>query len=93
MSSSSGIPLILPGRIRSDYEERIRRLKDEVRRRDDEYMADIEARRNKQSSARAKWSIPSVFAPSANKLKARLGAFDALTCSSVADADVSVYTP
>ncbi|KAL1758906.1 hypothetical protein FB107DRAFT_246719 [Schizophyllum commune] len=62
-------------KIRSDYEERIRRLKDEVRRRDDEYMADIEARRNKQSSARSKWSIPSCFAPFANKLKARLGLF------------------
>ncbi|KAL1706587.1 hypothetical protein EV121DRAFT_278694 [Schizophyllum commune] len=59
-------------KIRSDYEERIRRLKDEVRRRDDEYMANIEARRNKQSSARSKWSIPSCFAPFANKLKARL---------------------
>ncbi|KAI4525154.1 hypothetical protein K525DRAFT_192273 [Schizophyllum commune Loenen D] len=59
-------------KIRSDYEERIRRLKHEVRHRDDEYIADIEARRNKQSSARAKWSIPSFFAPFANKLKARL---------------------
>ena len=78
MSSSSGIPLILPGRIRSDYEERIRRLKDEVRRRDDEYMADIEARREKQSPARSKWSVPSSFAPFANKLKARLGVFDEL---------------
>ncbi|KAL1732219.1 hypothetical protein EV714DRAFT_282833 [Schizophyllum commune] len=60
-------------KIRSDYEERIRRLKDEVRLRDDEYMADIEARRTKQSPARSRWSIPSCFAPFANKLKARLG--------------------
>ncbi|KAL1683094.1 hypothetical protein EV122DRAFT_273658 [Schizophyllum commune] len=52
-------------KIRSNYEERIRRLKDEVRLRDDEYMADIEARRTKQSS-RSKWSIL------VNKLKARL---------------------
>ena len=78
MSSSSGVPLILPGRIRSDYEERIGQLKDEVRRRDDEYMADIEARREKQSQARSKWSVPSSFAPFANKLKARLGVFDEL---------------
>ncbi|KAL1690896.1 hypothetical protein GGG16DRAFT_113575 [Schizophyllum commune] len=59
-------------KIRSDYEERIRRLKDKVRLRDDEYMADIEARRTKQSPARSRWSIPSCFAPFANKLKVRL---------------------
>ncbi|KAI5888859.1 uncharacterized protein SCHCODRAFT_02602189 [Schizophyllum commune H4-8] len=64
--------LVAIKKIRSDYEERIRRLKDEVRLRDDEYMADIEARRNKQSPARSKWSVPSSIMPITNKLKARL---------------------
>ncbi|KAL1683653.1 hypothetical protein EV122DRAFT_273307 [Schizophyllum commune] len=73
-------------RIRTEYEERVRRLKVEVRRRDDEYMAGIEARRNESASAQAlsvplapvmptresKWSIITGFAPIANKLKSRL---------------------
>ncbi|KAL1669261.1 hypothetical protein GGF50DRAFT_123356 [Schizophyllum commune] len=78
-------------RIRSEYEERVRRLKVEVRRRDDEYMAGIEARRTESASAQAlsvpiapsmptresKWSITAGFVPIANKLKSRLGALPA----------------
>ena len=62
-----------------------------MRRRDDEYMAGIEARRTESASAQAlsvpiapsmptresKWSITTGFVPIANKLKSRLGAFDA----------------
>ena len=83
--------MLITNRIRSEYEERVRRLKVEVRRRDDEYMAGIEARRNESASAQAlsvplapvmptrdsKWSITTGFVPIANKLKSRLGASDA----------------
>ncbi|KAL1729253.1 hypothetical protein EV714DRAFT_251715 [Schizophyllum commune] len=72
--------------IRAEYEERVRRLKVEVRRRDDEYMAGIEARRNESASVQvlsappapvmptrdSKWSITTGFVPIANKLKSRL---------------------
>ncbi|KAL1758911.1 hypothetical protein FB107DRAFT_271641 [Schizophyllum commune] len=63
-------------KIRSDYEERVRRLKQEVQRRDDEYMADIQARRTEEPVAQVKWPLLGGFVPFTNKVKARLGAFE-----------------
>ncbi|KAL1758912.1 hypothetical protein FB107DRAFT_271642 [Schizophyllum commune] len=60
--------LIAIRKIRSDYEERIRRLKDEVRRSDDEYMAEIETRRTKQSPTQPKRPIPASSVPFTNKV-------------------------
>ncbi|KAL1758904.1 hypothetical protein FB107DRAFT_258205 [Schizophyllum commune] len=60
-------------KIRSDYEERVRRLKDEVQRRDDEYMADIRTRRLAEPSVQPKWPLFGGFVPFTNKVKARLG--------------------
>ena len=94
MSSSSGIPLILLGRIRSDYEERVRRLKDEVQRRDDEYMADIRACHVAEPPVQSKWPLLGGFVPLTNKVKARLGALEVLSCFSSTDADdSSVFAP
>ncbi|KAI5900282.1 uncharacterized protein SCHCODRAFT_01345250 [Schizophyllum commune H4-8] len=66
-------------RIRSEYEERVRRLKDEIRRRDDEYMAGIEARRTAEEAqstspapAQSRWLSVASFVPLTNKLKAHL---------------------
>ncbi|KAL1683087.1 hypothetical protein EV122DRAFT_202063 [Schizophyllum commune] len=67
-------------KIRSDYEERVRRLKDEVQRRDDEYMADIRARRVAEPTVQSKWPLLGGFVPFSNKVKARLGAFDMFLC-------------
>jgi hypothetical protein len=89
MSSSSDIPLILLGRIRSDYEERVRRLKEEVQRRDNEYMADIQARRAAEPTVQSKWPLLGGFVPFTNKVKARLGAYDVLSCFSSTDTDDS----
>ncbi|KAL1690897.1 hypothetical protein GGG16DRAFT_113576 [Schizophyllum commune] len=59
-------------KIRSDYEERVRRLKEEVQRRDDEYMADIQARRIGEPPVQSKWPLFGGFVPFTNKVKARL---------------------
>ncbi|KAI4525148.1 hypothetical protein K525DRAFT_290888 [Schizophyllum commune Loenen D] len=61
-------------KIRSDYEERVRKLKEEVQRRDDEYIADIQARRVAEAPAQSKWPLLGSFVPLTNKVKARLGA-------------------
>ncbi|KAI5888865.1 uncharacterized protein SCHCODRAFT_01102569 [Schizophyllum commune H4-8] len=61
-------------KIRSDYEERVRRLKEEVQRRDDEYMASIQARRTEEPSVQSKRPLLGGFVPFTNKVKARLGA-------------------
>ncbi|KAL1683095.1 hypothetical protein EV122DRAFT_273659 [Schizophyllum commune] len=58
--------------IRSDYEERVRMLKEEVQRRDDEYMADIQARRTGESPVQFKWPLLGGFVPFTNKVKARV---------------------
>ncbi|KAL1683646.1 hypothetical protein EV122DRAFT_273300 [Schizophyllum commune] len=68
-------------RIRSDFEERVRQLKEEVRRRDDEYMAGIEARRTARKSkeahvasstpARSQWSFLTSLSLFNNRMKAR----------------------
>ncbi|KAI4520158.1 hypothetical protein K525DRAFT_271070 [Schizophyllum commune Loenen D] len=68
--------------IRSEFEERVRQLKEEVRRRDDEYMAGIEARRSARSSeepqaasaapAQSRWLLPANLLPFTHSLKARL---------------------
>ncbi|KAL1664957.1 hypothetical protein GGF50DRAFT_53629 [Schizophyllum commune] len=63
-------------KIRSDYEERVRKLKEEVQRRDDEYIADIQARRVAEAPAQSKWPLLGSFVPLTNKVKARLGAFE-----------------
>ncbi|KAL1762286.1 hypothetical protein FB107DRAFT_190358, partial [Schizophyllum commune] len=70
-------------RIRSEYEQRVLRLKEEIRRRDDEYVAGIEARRTAKSpevpqntsspSTQFKWPFSPNIMPFTNKLKARLG--------------------
>ncbi|KAL1690898.1 hypothetical protein GGG16DRAFT_113577 [Schizophyllum commune] len=59
-------------KIRSDYEERVRRLKEEVQRRDNEYMADIQARRAAEPTVQSKWPLLGGFVPFTNKVKARL---------------------
>ncbi|KAL1732222.1 hypothetical protein EV714DRAFT_270983 [Schizophyllum commune] len=59
-------------KLRSDYEERVRRLKEEVQRRDDEYMADIQARRVAEPPVKSKWPLLGGFVPFTNKVKARL---------------------
>ncbi|KAL1710104.1 hypothetical protein EV121DRAFT_286141 [Schizophyllum commune] len=66
-------------RIRTEYEERVSRLKDEIRRRDEEYMADIEARciaeetqATSRAPAQSRWMSAANFSPLTNKLKARL---------------------
>ncbi|KAL1706586.1 hypothetical protein EV121DRAFT_289359 [Schizophyllum commune] len=58
-------------KIRSDYEERVRMLKAEVQRRDDEYMADIQARRTGESPVQSKWPLLGGFVPFTNRVKAR----------------------
>ncbi|KAL1717463.1 hypothetical protein EV715DRAFT_292149 [Schizophyllum commune] len=68
-------------RIRSEFEERMHRLKEEVRRRDDEYMAGIEARRTARkskeahvassTSARSKWLFSTSLSLFNNRTKAR----------------------
>ncbi|KAL1715153.1 hypothetical protein EV715DRAFT_208083 [Schizophyllum commune] len=63
-------------KIRSDYEERVRKLKQEVQRRDDEYIADIQARRVAETPVQSKWPLLGGFVPLTNKVKARLGAFE-----------------
>ncbi|KAL1683098.1 hypothetical protein EV122DRAFT_273662 [Schizophyllum commune] len=60
-------------KLRSDYEERVRQLKEEVQRRDDEYMADIQARRVAEPPVKSKWPLLGGFVPFTNKVKARLG--------------------
>ncbi|KAL1717461.1 hypothetical protein EV715DRAFT_274160 [Schizophyllum commune] len=66
-------------RIRTEYEERVRRLKDEIRRRDEEYMAGIEARRIAEETqatspapAQSRWPSAVNLLPLTNKLKARM---------------------
>ncbi|KAL1706580.1 hypothetical protein EV121DRAFT_201081 [Schizophyllum commune] len=61
-------------KLRSDYEERVRQLKEEVQRRDNEYMADIQARRIAEPTVRSKWPLLGGFVPLTNRVKARLGA-------------------
>ncbi|KAL1732220.1 hypothetical protein EV714DRAFT_270980 [Schizophyllum commune] len=56
-------------KIRSDYEEHVRKLKEEVQRRDDEYMADIQARRTEEPPSRFQWALGIV--PFTRKAKAR----------------------
>ncbi|KAL1710106.1 hypothetical protein EV121DRAFT_286143 [Schizophyllum commune] len=68
--------------IRSEYKQRVLRLKEEVRRRDDEYVAGIEARRTAKSpkepqitsspSTQSKWPFAPNIVPFTNKLKTRL---------------------
>ncbi|KAL1688387.1 hypothetical protein GGG16DRAFT_38116, partial [Schizophyllum commune] len=70
-------------RIRLEYEQRVLRLKEEIRRRDDEYVAGIEARRiakgpeepqiTSSPSTQSKWPFAPNIVPFTNKLKARLG--------------------
>ncbi|KAL1758913.1 hypothetical protein FB107DRAFT_271643 [Schizophyllum commune] len=68
-------------KIRSDYEERVRRLKDETQRRDDEYMADIRARRVAEPTVQSKWPLLEGFVPLTNKVKARLVTLRSRTAS------------
>ncbi|KAL1690895.1 hypothetical protein GGG16DRAFT_113574 [Schizophyllum commune] len=56
-------------KIRSDYEKRVRKLKEEVQRRDKEYMADIQARRTGEPPSRFQWALGIV--PFTRKAKAR----------------------
>lgn len=74
-----------------DYEDRVRRLKEEVQRRDEEYMAGIQARRIGESSIQDldKWPLLGGFVSFTNKVKARVGAFKMLSCFSSTDADDS----
>ena len=67
----------------------MRQLKEEVQRRDDEYMADIQARRVAEPSVQSKWPLLGGFVPFTNKMKARLGTFDVLLCCSSTDVDDS----
>ena len=89
-------------RIRLEYEQRVLRLKEEIRRRDDEYVAGIEVRRTAKSpeepqitsspSTQSKWSLALNIVPITNKLKTRLGASGPLlNCLSSTDADDSVF--
>ena len=67
----------------------MRRLKEEVRRRDNEFMADTQARRAAEPTVQSKWPLLGGFVPLTNKVKARLGAFEVLSCFSPTDADNS----
>lgn len=73
----------------------MRKLKEEAQRRDDEYMADIQARRTEEPPVlQSRWPLLGGFVPFTNKVKARLGAFDALSCfSSTHEDDSSVFAP
>ena len=75
-----------------EYEERVRQLKEEVRRHDDEYLASVEARRTAKSSediqavslipARSRSLFILSLVPFINKSKARFGAYAVQTCPS-----------
>ena len=65
----------------------MRRLKEEVLRRDDEYMADIQARRAVKPTVQSKWPLFGGSVPFTNTVKARLGAFQVLSCFLSTDAD------
>ena len=67
----------------------MRRLKEEVQRRDNEYMADIQARRAVKPTVQSKWPLFGGFVPFTNKVKACLGAYDVLSCFSSTDTDDS----
>ena len=72
----------------------MRQLKEEVQRRDDEYMADIQARRVAEPSVQSKWPLLKGFVPFTNKVKARVGVFEVLSCFSSTDAvDSSTLVP
>ena len=72
----------------------MRQLKEEVQRRDTEYMADIQARRVAEPPVQSKWPLLGGFVPLTNKVKARLGALEVLSCFSSTDADdSSVFAP
>ena len=69
-------------------------LKEDVQRRDDEYMADIQARRVGEPPVQPKWPLFGGFVPFTNKVKARLGEFAVSSCFSSTDAeDSSVFAP
>ncbi|KAL1683093.1 hypothetical protein EV122DRAFT_273657 [Schizophyllum commune] len=79
-------------KIRSDYEERVRRLKEEVQRRDDEFMADIQARRIGEPPIQIKWPLLGGFLPFTNRVRARFVcvAGDQLTVEGTAkDAEIA----
>ncbi|KAL1715147.1 hypothetical protein EV715DRAFT_276083 [Schizophyllum commune] len=75
-------------KIRSDYEERVRRLKEEVQRRDDEFMADIQARRIGEPPIQIKWPLLRGFLPFTNRVRARFGA-NSLFCTLILAANMS----
>ncbi|KAI4525155.1 hypothetical protein K525DRAFT_266327 [Schizophyllum commune Loenen D] len=77
-------------KIRSDYEERVQKLKEEVQRRDDEYIADIRARRTGEPPLRFQWALGIV--PFTRKAKARWGSLRRRSASA-ASTSPSKVTP